>query len=105
MSAVTTSFGSGEQAGDFAVEGVVLDADGLPIPGARVSLLGGDGSVRQTVRSTTDPFRFEHLERGTYSIRVEADGFEPQTLDLQAVDTPAVRLQIRLEPLHVAEQV
>ena len=60
------------------ITGVVTDADGLPIPEARVSLRGETGRDAVTVRLLTDGhgmFELVDVKPGPYGITVVADGY------------------------------
>ena len=60
------------------ITGVVSDADGLPIPEARVSLRNEVGRDAVTVRLQTDGhgmFDFVDVKAGPYSLSVAADGY------------------------------
>src|SRR5438093_11820205 len=63
-----------------AIEGMVLDPQGLPVTGARITLTARQGSTQRTIVNTTDRFRLDGLPAGVYDVRVEADGFEPRTV-------------------------
>ncbi len=93
------------QAADRRVEGMILDQQGLPITGARITLTGRQTSVRRSTASSTDRFRIDGLTAAVYDVRVEAAGFEPQLLSVDLRTEPAAVLEVRLEPERVAEQV
>lgn len=65
-----------------AIVGVVSDPTHAPIPGAVVSISNRETGFQRSV--TTDQqgrFDFPQLKPGTYSVKVVADGFEPQQQD------------------------
>lgn len=80
------------------IDGVVLDPDGRPVPGATIVLLA-EGTV--DTRLTSDQsgaFRADGLAAGTYELRVLIDGFRaaPLRLTLRETDTLPVRLTLSL---------
>ena len=87
------------------VEGTVLDSQGLPISGARITLTGRQGSARRNAVSTADRFRIEGLAPGVYDVLVEANGFEAQTLTADLTVQSSVSLEVRLEPQRLSQEV
>lgn len=62
-----------------AILGQVTDSSGAVVPGATVTINNRDMGLKRSVR--TDPagrFNFPQLLPGTYAVRAEAAGFEPQ---------------------------
>jgi hypothetical protein len=73
-------YGQGETTS--AVVGQVTDPSGAGIPGALVTLTNRDsGSTRSANTDLAGRFSFPQLKPGTYSLRVEAQGFESQRSD------------------------
>jgi outer membrane receptor protein involved in Fe transport len=68
------------------VEVTVLDSQGLPISGAKIT---------QTERQGTP---------GVYDVRVEADGFEGQTVTVD-VRNQATPVEIRLQPQRLSQEI
>jgi hypothetical protein len=65
-----------------AIVGQVSDATNAAVPGATVAVTNRETSA--TRRARTDDggrFNFPQLKPGSYSVRVEAEGFEPQEKD------------------------
>ena len=63
-----------------SVSGVVLDASGAAITGARISLAHADGTPAQTITSESDGrFTFTAVPAGSYLITVTINGFESFT--------------------------
>ncbi|MDO8630531.1 MAG: carboxypeptidase-like regulatory domain-containing protein, partial [Phycisphaerales bacterium] len=75
------------QTSDRRLEGIVLDQQALPIPGAQIVVTQQQGSLRKTVVSSTNRFRIDGLAPGVYEVRVAAPGFAPkvETVDLRTV--------------------
>jgi len=72
----TVSFAQGETTS--AIVGQVSDASGAAVPGALVTVRSAETGLRRA--ATTDDsgrFNFPQLKPGTYTVRVEAQGFEP----------------------------
>ncbi|HXC31370.1 MAG TPA: carboxypeptidase-like regulatory domain-containing protein [Verrucomicrobiae bacterium] len=65
-----------------AIVGQVSDASGAAIPGATVTIHNTETGL-QRVATTDDSGRFNlpQLKPGTYTVRVEAQGFDPQQKD------------------------
>jgi hypothetical protein len=65
-----------------AIVGQVSDASGAAVPGATVTIHNTETGLRRI--ATTDDsgrFNFTQLKPGTYTVRVEAQGFAPQQND------------------------
>ncbi|MSO46087.1 MAG: TonB-dependent receptor [Acidobacteria bacterium] len=93
------------QTADRHLEGIVLDQQALPIPGAEIVVTAQQGSLRKTVVTSTNRFRVDGLVPAVYEVRVEAPGFAPkvETVDLRTL--AEATLEIRLEPARITEQV
>ena len=65
-----------------AIVGQVSDASGAAVPRATVTVTNKETGLRRSA-STDDSgrFNFPQLKPGTYSVKVEAEGFEPQQND------------------------
>src|SRR3984893_7624756 len=65
-----------------AIIGQVSDPSGAAMPGATVTATNKETGLRRSA-STDDSgrFNFPQLKPGTYSVKVEAEGFEPQQND------------------------
>ncbi|HWO31284.1 MAG TPA: carboxypeptidase-like regulatory domain-containing protein, partial [Candidatus Acidoferrum sp.] len=65
-----------------AIIGQVSDASGAAVPGATVTVTNKETGLRRSA-STDDSgrFTFPQLKPGTYSVKVEAEGFETQQND------------------------
>src|SRR6202051_3966870 len=65
-----------------AIIGQVSDASGAAVPGATVTVTNKETEFKRS--ASTDElgrFNFPQLKPGTYSVRVEAEGFEGQQND------------------------
>ena len=95
--------GSASQSGQIA--GMVVDATGAVLPGARVRLSGGPDSPRQVQADAGGRFGFTGLVPGTYTVTVSRSGFgtvrlEDVTVGADPVELPAITL--RLAPFEEA---
>ena len=76
------------------IQGVVSDANGASVPGARVTLTDKATNQSQSVIATSDGFyRFSALAPGTYSISVEKENFSKTVIDDVKVDAEAIKGQ------------
>src|SRR6202171_5841600 len=65
-----------------AIIGQVSDASGAAVPGATVTVTNKETEFKRS--ASTDElgrFNFPQLKPGTYSVRVEAQGFDPRQND------------------------
>jgi len=65
-----------------AIVGQVSDASGAGVPGAAVTVTNKETGLKRSARTDeSGRFNFPQLKPGTYSVKVEAQGFEPQEND------------------------
>ena len=65
-----------------AIVGQATDATGAVVPGATVTITSHDtGSKRSAKTDEAGRFNFPQLKPGSYAVRIEAQGFEPQEAD------------------------
>jgi len=65
-----------------AILGQVRDASGAAVPGAAVTIADRETGLKRSARTDgAGRFNFPQLKPGTYSVKVEAEGFEPQHND------------------------
>ena len=65
-----------------AIEGQATDATGAVVPGATVTVTSHDtGSKRSAKTDEAGRFNFPQLKPGSYAVRIEEQGFEPQEAD------------------------
>jgi len=77
---LVSELASGQGETTSAIVGSVADASGGALPGATVTVANAEtGSKRTTRTDNAGRFSFPQLKPGSYSVTVEADGFEPQT--------------------------
>ena len=62
-----------------AIQGQATDATGAIVRGATVTITSRDmGAKRSAITDEAGRFNFPQLKPGTYSVKIEAPGFEPQ---------------------------
>ena len=83
------------------LSGTVVDASGLAVPGAVVSLHSTAGD-RQTITDLAGRFVFDSLPAGDASIGVTLEGFAPATIQVTGSTT---NLRVVLQPVGVSEEV
>src|SRR5436309_12876076 len=91
-------------AGDRYIDGIVLDQQGLPVVGARITL-AQEGNVRRATMSTAERFRLDGLAPGTYNLLVEAGGFEVKALTVDLRTESSAVVDVRLETGRVEQRV
>ena len=65
-----------------AIVGQVTDPSGAAVPGATVTITSRDTGLTRSVNTNSEGrFGFPQLKPGTYSVKVEAQNFEPQQND------------------------
>src|SRR5208283_2769429 len=65
-----------------AIVGQVADETHAAIPGATVAIVNAETGLERRARTDNEGrFNFPQLSPGTYSVKLEAEGFEPQQSD------------------------
>src|SRR5208337_871364 len=65
-----------------AIVGEVRDATDAVVPGATVTIANQETGLKRSARTgDAGRFNFPQLKPGSYSVRVQAEGFEPQEND------------------------
>ena len=82
-----------------SLQGTILDPDSAFIPGARISLLPGDGPPQETTSAANGTFRLNAIPPGTFTLTVTCHGFTPSSLTGtlapgQALETAPITLQL-----------
>jgi len=89
------------------IEGVIMDADGVPLPGATVSIESDNlQGTRMVVTNAEGKYRFVRIPPGRYTIKAEMDGYQTvlQTEIRVSLGTETV-VEIEMPPSKVAEEV
>ena len=90
----------GHGPGFASIQGRVLDASGVPVPGATVTASSGTGKLPPATTTVEGIFRFRDLPAGRYELRVEGAGYRALTIpamDLGAADLRLLSLQMTAE--------
>ncbi|MFT4112340.1 carboxypeptidase regulatory-like domain-containing protein [Silvibacterium sp.] len=91
---------SHQTASSGSVSGIIMDPTGALIEGAQITLQGALGWTIQQRTDQAGAFRFENLAPSTYSMRVEAPGFQPADrsgLLVSANTSVHLRLTLKIE--------
>jgi hypothetical protein len=65
-----------------AIVGQVCDASGAAVPGTAVTITNRETGLKRSAKTdNSGRFNFPQLKPGAYSVKVEAEGFEPQQND------------------------
>jgi hypothetical protein len=81
------------------IQGTVVDPTGAAIPGATITVTNVEtGSVKSTVSDGQGSFSFLSLVRGSYSARVQANGFEKETVNFDLQVSQVKVLNFPLKP-------
>lgn len=79
------------QAMDGGITGTVTDASGAGVGGAAVKLTNnGTGVAWQTTTAPAGSYRFQNIPAGQYRLNVEAQGFQPTSVQNAAVNVNQV---------------
>src|SRR5262245_52450016 len=94
-----------ESAVTGGLAGVVTDASGAVIPGAKVTLVGPTGTLTTTTDSEGN-YSFLRLNPGSYSLKVEQKGFKiAEVTGAQVSIGGTSRVRVQLVPGEVTETV
>ena len=90
-----------------AIFGQVTDATNAAIPGATVSATNRETGLQRAAKTDQEGrFNFAQLPPGTYSVKVQADGFEPQQNDnLASALGQKQEVNFRLNVAHSEQNV
>ncbi len=90
-----------------SVLGTVTDSSGAGVPGAKITALSKQqGLTRTTTSNASGSYMLPALPLGTYTVTIEASGFEGFSNTAVTVDADqSVRVDAALRPGHVNEQI
>ena len=105
LTVATVSSAFAQQRG--SILGRIVDPDGLPLPGATVTVTqSATGFTRTTVTADTGAYSVPNLEPGTYNVSVEMPGFaELRRTDLLLTAGLNVTMDFKMQVAGVNEQV
>ena len=87
------------------ISGVIVDAQGLAVPGANVTVSGPQGT-KVAVTDAAGRFTVPFLTPGTYSVRSELQGFKPiEQKDVNIRLGQTVELDLKMDVGGVTETV
>lgn len=88
------------------VVGTVTDTTGAVIPGATITLTNlANGSVRTETGNGSGDLNISALPAGNYSARIQASGFQSQSLNFAVVVTQVQTLSFKLAPGEASSTV
>lgn len=85
--------------------GIVTDPQDGALPKARVTLLHPAGARQQTITDSKGAFHFDKLSPGAYTLVIEQEGFESQTLPVSVGGRPLAPLRIILSIAQLQQDV
>ena len=88
-----------------SVRGTVTDPDGARVPRARVVLASALSVVATTEADTEGEFRFSPVAPGRYELRVMAEGFRADPIDVAVAPGQEARVPVSLHVSAVTESV
>ncbi len=89
------------------IQGVIMDAEGVPLPGATVVIESDNlQGTRKVVTDTDGTYRFVQIPPGRYTIKSEMDGFQTviQTEIRVSVGTDTI-IEIEMPPAQVSDEI
>ena len=89
---------------DRHVDGTVVDAQGLPIVGAQITLTQPQANLSRSATSSIDRFRIDGLAAGVYTLRVVATGFQMQQISIDLRTDTTRTVEVRMQPAGITEQ-
>src|SRR5215471_1905341 len=89
-----------------ALRGVVEDASGARVAGAKVGVKGlGPAPGREAVTDKRGEFRVEDLPPGQYHVLVDATSFAEASADVQIVISSVTEITVRMRPATIRQTV
>ena len=89
---------------DRRIDVTVLDEQGLPVLGARVTATLRAGNLSRTASSSNERF-LAGLAPGIYAVRVSASGFQIEDLSVDVTTEALQTVEVRLRPAGYTEQL
>lgn len=89
------------------LEGAVLDSDGKPLPGARIFVRRAENNAERVLLADAEGrYLLTMLSPGTYSLRVETNGFQIMRVEnLTAIAGATIRRNFHLSPAAIEAQI
>jgi hypothetical protein len=80
------------------IAGKVVDRRGRAIPGVRITVTSAAGDTSETATDSNGDYSLSNLPAGTYSVRLEAKRFQPETkTGVQVILSQLTRLHSKLK--------
>src|SRR5215472_12561975 len=88
-----------------SLRGVVQDASGARVPGARIVVQAADSSLQREVLSDdTGEFRIDELQPDLYRVRVQAKGFAEASADVKVAVSSVREITVTLKLASVRQE-
>ena len=87
------------------ISGLVADYEGTAVAGATVDLVRTAVKLRSAATDADGRYRFEGLEPGRYTVRVEAAGFQPSERQLRVAAAAEASADFQLAPQTLEESI
>src|SRR5215469_1550049 len=88
-----------------SLRGVVQDASGARVPGARIVVQAADSSLQREVLSDdTGEFRIDELQPDLYRVRVQANGFAEASADVNVAVSSVREITVTLKLAPVRQE-
>ena len=102
----SVSFAAAQEITSGTIEGTVVDSQGLPVPGATVSVTDADGTTRTFFTDGSGRFFAPFLNPNVYSVKVDMSGFNSiQQDDVRVVLGRRTELAMTIEPGGLTEVI
>jgi outer membrane cobalamin receptor len=88
-----------------SIHGTVLDPQGRPVAGAKVTLLSPLNQVEERASDANGQFAFDGLERGTYRVVAEASGLSAAPAETKIEDQQDLKIELHLKLSATVQQV
>ena len=88
-----------------SVDGIVVDPDGHPAPGAHVLLTRANAIVNTATTDRAGRFRFDNLAKDRYRLLVALDGFQANAIDVELKSDTGWTVSVPLRVSVLSESI
>src|SRR6266436_903918 len=89
-----------------ALRGIVQDASGGRVPAAKILIHGNESSLQHEIASDSrGEFRIDDLLPGTYSVKVQANGFAEAHSNVKVIVSSVREIIVTLKPQPVQQTI